>query len=79
MHQGTHAAGTLGQEVSVSRIAALENDFKSPEKGACAPGVLYLTFLYFYFDAQMPLNSWDGVNDDSCHCIAPSEKLSSLG
>jgi hypothetical protein len=75
MHQGTDAAGPLGDEVRVSWIASLENDFKTPEKRTRAPGVFDLSVLYFNLDSEVTLYSWDGVNYDSSHFIAPFERV----
>jgi hypothetical protein len=64
--------------VSVTGITTLKNYFKTTEKRSCAPGVFNLPVFNFYFYAQVTLNSWDRVNDDSCHVFAPFEKLISF-
>jgi hypothetical protein len=78
MHQSTNTAGSLGNEVSVSWISALENNFESAEQCPGAPGVFHLSIFDFDFYAQVTLNSWDRVNDDSCHFFAPFERFTSL-
>jgi hypothetical protein len=79
VHERANAAGTLGQQVGVSRVTSLENYFQPPEERSAAPSVLHLAILYFYLYAQVTLNPWNGVNDDSCHCFAPFLKAHFIG
>jgi hypothetical protein len=51
VNQGADTAGTLGKEVGVSRIAALEDDLQASEKGTGAPRVLHFAFFYLNFNA----------------------------
>jgi hypothetical protein len=77
MNQGAHTAGTLRQEMGISGIPALEDDLQAPEESSAAPRVFHLAILDFHLYAKVTLDPWNGVNDNSCHCIAPFEKLTS--
>ncbi len=73
MHGRADAAGPLGKGPGVARIAPRKDLLEAAHHRARAVGVHDLPVFHFRFDAQMPLDAGDRVNDNSgSHQVPPS-------
>ena len=70
MGVGAHAAGSLGEMLGVLGITPFENDLQSPEKLGTGPCFGNSAVVYFDFDAQMALDSGDGIDHNGAAEIA---------
>jgi hypothetical protein len=66
MHCGADPANTLGKHPGIARIAAQHDLLDAPPHLARRPGIGDFSAVNFAIDAQMPLDSGDWIDSDSC-------------
>ena len=67
---GADAAGALGEVLSITRIAALQDNFKAAEKRATAAGVFDFAAFNFDFNTQMPFDAGQRVHHNGPGVVA---------
>ncbi len=67
MYGGANAADALGEQPSIARIAALEDDLDAAPHLPGGPGIRHFAVFHLAIDAQMALNAGDGIDGDTSH------------
>ena len=65
VHGRADAAHPLGKRPRVARVASLQDDLDAAHHRPGAVGIDDLAVLHFDFDAQVPLDPGDGVDDNT--------------
>ncbi len=76
MDRRADSAGSFRERPRIPRVPAFQDDLKTADHGSGAIRVDDLSVLHFRFNAEVPFDPCNGINDDAvCHHAPPFASL----